>query len=73
MPTKFKTFLIGLLLSTSIIAQHNTISGFTPGNTGIQQELELSFDKNLKASNIGNTIKELSAFPHELGSAGSKR
>ncbi|CAN5647868.1 transferrin receptor-like dimerization domain-containing protein [soil metagenome] len=72
MPPKFKTFLIGLLLSTSIIAQHKTISGFTPGNTSIQKELEVNFDKNLNASSIGNTIKELSAFPHELGSAGSK-
>jgi N-acetylated-alpha-linked acidic dipeptidase len=72
MPTKFKTVLIALLLCTSIIAQHKTISGFTPGNTSYQQKLEVNFDKNLNASNIGNTIKELSAFPHELGSAGSK-
>ncbi len=30
------------------------------------------FDASLSAQNIGSTIKELSAKPHELGSAGSK-
>lgn len=72
MPTKSKTFLLGLLLSTSLIAQHKTISGFTPDNSVSQQKLEINFDQNLNASNIGNTIRDLSAFPHELGSTGSK-
>lgn len=72
MPTKMTIVLIGLLLYTSILAQHKIISGFTSGNANYQQELEVNFDKNLNASNIGNTIKELSAFPHELGSPGSK-
>ena len=72
MPTKFITFLIGLLPYISTIAQHKAIAGFAPGNTSSQQKMEAIFDKNLNASNISNTIRELSAFPHELGSKGSK-
>ncbi|MFT4025019.1 MAG: transferrin receptor-like dimerization domain-containing protein, partial [Flavihumibacter sp.] len=40
--------------------------------TGKTDKYEAQFDGYLSAQSIGNTIKELSAKPHELGSAGSK-
>ncbi|MBS1730486.1 MAG: M28 family metallopeptidase [Bacteroidetes bacterium] len=52
--------------------QQAQISGFTASGQAIQLQLENNFDKNLSAENIGATIKELSAFPHHLGSPGDK-
>ncbi|HRH51394.1 MAG TPA: transferrin receptor-like dimerization domain-containing protein [Panacibacter sp.] len=60
------------VLQVSLNAQTKTISGFTDQSVAQQFELEKKFDANLSASNIGNTIKELSSKPHNLGSAGSK-
>ena len=59
-------------IATQAFCQQGKISGFTPQSQIIQQQLEKNFDKNLSAENIGATIKELSAFPHNLGSAGGK-
>lgn len=72
----FKKFT-GILIAFSGIAaqafcQQEKMSGFTPQSQIVQQQLENNFDKNLSAANIGATIKELSAFPHNLGSSGSK-
>ncbi|MFZ1800623.1 MAG: transferrin receptor-like dimerization domain-containing protein [Chitinophagaceae bacterium] len=72
----FKKFT-GIVIVFSCIAaqafcQQEKMSGFTPQSQTIQQQLENNFDKNLSAANIGATIKELSAFPHNLGSPGSK-
>ncbi|QEC66370.1 M28 family peptidase [Panacibacter ginsenosidivorans] len=69
-----KAFLIGgiLLISATINAQTKTITGFTTQGAAQQFLLEQNFDKNLSSSGIGNTIKELSSRPHNLGSAGSK-
>ncbi|MEO8117627.1 MAG: transferrin receptor-like dimerization domain-containing protein [Bacteroidota bacterium] len=66
-----------IIISISCIAaqafcQQEKMTGFTPQSQIIQQKLENNFDKNLSAENIGATIKELSAFPHNLGSPGSK-
>lgn len=60
------------VLQVSLNAQTKTISGFTDQSVAQQFDLEKKFDANLSASNIGNTIKELSSKPHNLGSAGSK-
>ncbi len=59
-------------IATQAFCQQEKITGFTPQSQIIQQQLENNFDKNLSAENIGATIKELSAFPHNLGSPGSK-
>ena len=69
--------LIALFISISCIGsqafcQQGKITGFTSQSQANQQQLEKNFDKNLSAENIGATIKELSAYPHSLGSAGSK-
>src|SRR3954470_759196 len=53
-------------------AQSSTISGFTNAAAQTQLSVENRFDQNLSATNIGNTIKQLSSRPHHIGSAGGK-
>jgi N-acetylated-alpha-linked acidic dipeptidase len=69
-----KVLFIAVLFLFSILlnAQTKTITGFTTQSAAQQYAVEQNFDKNLSATNIGNTIKELSSRPHNLGSAGSK-
>lgn len=61
-----------LLLSALAHAQQKNIIGFTGASAAKELKTEQSFDASLSAPRIGATIKELSAFPHNLGSAGSK-
>lgn len=64
---------IGLCsLQHPVFSQTGIISGFTKESSAKQQALEQQFDGLLSAQNVGNTIKELSAKPHEIGSPGSK-
>lgn len=37
------------------------------------KEIEKKFDSNLSTKRIGETLKELSAYPHHVGSVGGKR
>jgi N-acetylated-alpha-linked acidic dipeptidase len=68
-----KVFFIAVILFCSTVnAQTKTITGFTTQSAAQQYTVEQNFDKNLSSTNIGNTIKELSSRPHNLGSAGSK-
>src|SRR6476620_2529671 len=69
---KFFLVATAALLQLSLRAQTKSITGFTEQSASKQFALEQNFDKNLSAENIGSTIKELSAKPHNLGSAGSK-
>jgi N-acetylated-alpha-linked acidic dipeptidase len=69
---KFFSVAAICVLNIAANAQTKTITGFTTQSATQQFTLEQSFDKNLSAANIGNTIKELSSRPHNLGSAGSK-
>lgn len=69
---KISTILVALLLPFVISAQNDSFTGFTVPHTGAQKKLETDFDRGLNADSIGNTIKALSAYPHNLGSAGSK-
>jgi len=59
-------------LSALAQAQQKNITGFTNASSAQEIKTEQSFDQSLSAPRIGETIKELSAFPHHLGSAGSK-
>jgi N-acetylated-alpha-linked acidic dipeptidase len=59
-------------LSALAQAQQKNITGFTSASSAQEIKTEQSFDQSLSAPRIGETIKELSAFPHHLGSAGSK-
>lgn len=65
------TLLYTIQLSST--AQTKNISGFNNTTSQEQLALEQKFNANLSSENIGNTIKELSAKPHNLGSAGSKK
>jgi len=58
-------------LATAANAQQK-ISGFTDASAAKELQTEQAFDALLSAPRIGETIKELSAFPHNLGSPGSK-
>lgn len=69
---KFFLVATAVLFQLSIDAQTKRITGFTEQSASQQFSLEQNFDKNLSAENIGNTIKELSSRPHNLGSAGGK-
>jgi N-acetylated-alpha-linked acidic dipeptidase len=48
------------------------ISGFTDKTSITQIQAEAQFDQLISAENIGKTIRELSARPHHIGSAGGK-
>ena len=61
-----------VLINADLSAQTKSISGFSEKNAATQVVLEGRFDQLLSAVAIGNTIKELSAYPHALGSTGSK-
>ena len=63
--------LIFLVLSTIAYPQ-KPITGFTPATSAKQVEIENVFDGSLSAQRIGETIKELSAVPHHIGSPGGK-
>jgi N-acetylated-alpha-linked acidic dipeptidase len=68
-----KTLTLGLLaLCATGFAQQKTLIGFTPASSAKQVSAEKTFDAALSAQRIGQTIKELSAFPHNVGSPGSK-
>ena len=69
-----KKYFTFSLLAFSILAQaqQKSINGFTNTSSAQQLKTEQAFDQSLSAPRIGETIKELSAFPHNLGSPGSK-
>jgi N-acetylated-alpha-linked acidic dipeptidase len=61
-----------LLLSFSIFAQtipdNKTLMGFSAENSAKQKVLEAKFDSFLKADNLREWMKRLSARPHHVGS-----
>lgn len=60
------------LLIQTVFAQQKSITGFRPAEVSKQVQIEQKFDASMSAVRIGQTIKELSAIPHALGSPGSK-
>ncbi|MDB5024254.1 MAG: folate hydrolase [Mucilaginibacter sp.] len=68
---KYFTFSL-LAISALAQAQQKNISGFSSTSSAQQLKIEHTFDQSLSAPRIGETIKELSAFPHNVGSAGSR-
>src|SRR5471030_321352 len=64
----------GLILLTTIYthAQQKNIMGFSAASADKQLQTEQQFDQSLSAKRIGETLKDLSAYPHNLGSPGSK-
>jgi N-acetylated-alpha-linked acidic dipeptidase len=75
-----KLFTLSLLASAFFVQAQSvhtsvaqkTITGFTDASSAKQLKLEQQFDASLSAPRIGATLKELSAYPHNLGSPGSK-
>ncbi len=68
-----------LLLTLSLLfivsfsfSQTKKLVGFYQKNVGAELTTEASFDKNISAENIGETMKRLSAYPHHISSPGSK-
>ena len=69
-----KLFLNSVLVFSLFYAEgQQQISGFNKNNAATQVALEEKFDNMLSSSAIGQTIKELSAYPHALGSARGKQ
>lgn len=69
---KIFTFASIAFMAITANAQTKTITGFTTTSSDRQLALEQNFDQHLSADNVGNTIKELSSRPHNLGSEGSR-
>jgi N-acetylated-alpha-linked acidic dipeptidase len=61
-----------LLCIHQTASAQKSITGFTEKTATDQKQLEQKFDALLKAERIGQTIKELSAVPHNIGSPGGK-
>ena len=76
----FRSFcrtLLLFILSISVVAQsampnNHSILGFTSDSSQVQNALEAKFDGFLKADNLRDWLKRLSARPHHLGSAYDK-
>lgn len=67
--------LLSLGLSAFAVAgvyAQSPITGFSSASAQKELSTEQQFDASLNAERIGATIKELSAFPHNLGSPGGK-
>ncbi len=64
--------LASLAFIQTIAAQNKTISGFSASAASAQLQIENKFDQLLNSQRLGETIKELSARPHEIGSANGK-
>ncbi len=68
-----KIKLLILLLATSISAQTmSPLMGFKPEHSNSQRMLEQKFDQTLKADNLRDWMKRLSARPHHVGSPQGK-
>ncbi len=66
-------FLISFLLASMHAFTQNSIQGFTQESAKTEHALETQYDSYLKASNLDQWMKYLSAHPHHLGSAMGKQ
>ncbi|MBI3220115.1 MAG: M28 family metallopeptidase [Bacteroidetes bacterium] len=57
-----------LLVSVCALAQNKSLIGFSPAAAEAHTQAEAKFDSYLKAKNIDDWIKRLSAHPHHVGS-----
>jgi N-acetylated-alpha-linked acidic dipeptidase len=69
---KITACILLLLCIQQTATAQKSISGFTERTASEEKQLEQKFDALLKSDRIGQTIKELSAVPHNIGSAGGK-
>lgn len=72
MYSPFLRVILTCLLSASVLSQAmpagKALMGFSGENSGTQRALEAKFDSNLKAENLREWMKRLSARPHHVGS-----
>lgn len=66
------TTLAVIAFAQSVSAQNKSITGFSAAAAATEMQTENKFDQLLSSKHIGETLKELSAKPHELGSANGK-
>src|ERR1700759_2690295 len=67
-----KAILLGFVAFSAYASAQQSITGFTPAGSAQELKTEQTFDNSLSAKYIGETIKDLSAFPHNLRSPGDK-
>lgn len=68
-----KLFTLSLLVTAAYTqAQQKTLMGFTPTSSAKQLQTEQAFDQSISSTRIGETLKDLSAYPHHIGSPGGK-
>lgn len=68
----FACGLLAALIVANETKAQKSITGFTENSSTSQKQLEQKFDAQLSTERIGKLIKELSAVPHHVGSAGGK-
>ena len=69
---KVSGFALLALLCLAVSDKPKDYFGFKPAHAALQQDWEAKFDSLLKADNIGQYIKYLSAHPHHVGSIHDK-
>jgi N-acetylated-alpha-linked acidic dipeptidase len=69
---KFLVAGLMIFILQPLTAQSGNVKGFYEKNIVKELSLELAFDKNLSKANIGETIKRLSAEPHNISSPADK-
>lgn len=67
-----KSFLFLITSSVLTIANAQPIIGFSKAASDAERATEKQFDANLKATNVDQYIKDMSARPHAVGSAFDK-
>jgi N-acetylated-alpha-linked acidic dipeptidase len=70
---KYYFTLVLCALPLITLAQTKNITGFTKENADTEIKAEEKFDSYLKASNLDEWMKKLTAKPHHLGSATGKQ
>lgn len=64
---------IACFFTSATSQQGKQLLGFTSDQSKSQRQLEEQFDSNLKSENLRNWMKQLTAFPHHVGSPHGKR
>lgn len=69
-----RLFAFGILAFGISIArgQQKPLMGFTSATSAKQLTIEQQFDQSISAERISATLKDLSAYPHHIGSPGGK-
>jgi N-acetylated-alpha-linked acidic dipeptidase len=69
---KTLTFVAAMAIGCAVMSQTKTITGFSKDGVETELKLEEKFDSYLKADNLDQWLKKLTARPHHVGSAYGK-